>query len=125
MKSYAGSSLNFGSSLILSQCSCYMPPLAMTPAVFPMFQRLVLPFKLFLKIFLGLLYYMFTLICQSYRSFPRSLFRHDFSFLNNVLLFLRDALTCRHCVCFTCANEKSNVFRSVAIQVKVPLGVHV
>lgn len=44
----------FGSSLILSQCSCYMPRLSLTLAVFPMFQRLVLPFRLFLKIFLGL-----------------------------------------------------------------------
>lgn len=99
----------FGSSLTLSQCCCYMPRLSTTPAVLPMFQRLVLPFKLFLKIFLGLLYCMFTLIRQSYRSFPLSLFGHDFSFLNNAVLFLRDALTCRRCVCCTCAVRKASV----------------
>lgn len=49
-----------------------------------------------------------------------SLFRHDFSFL----LFLRDAPACRHCVCCTRADEKSNVVRShVVMQVKVPLGI--
>lgn len=82
-----------------------------------------MPSKLFLNICLGLLYCLFRLICQSYRSFPLPVFRHDFDFLNNALLFLRDALTCRHCVCCTRANEKSNAVQSVVIQVKVPLGI--
>lgn len=82
----------------------------MIPAVFPMFQRLVLPFKLFLKIFLGLLYCMFTFICQRYRSFPLALFRQDFSFLNLPCCFLGTPLPAGSACC-TCVNEKSNVFQ--------------